>query len=61
MHIFSLKAEKLLKLGNQYPQYRRFLMLRSAHRKQYFTKVLADVTHQIELRAKETKSTTIFG
>ena len=33
VHIFSLKAAKLLEFGDEYPQYRRFLMLRAANRR----------------------------
>ena len=52
VHIYSLKKAKLLELGAQYPLYRRFLMIRAAHRKSYFMKVLAEVSHQIELNNK---------
>lgn len=53
VHILSFKGKKFLKLLKQYPQWKRFLILRAAHRRSYFMLVLSELKNEIELLSKE--------
>lgn len=52
VHIYQLPGSKLVKLCEEYPEYKRLLVLRATQRRAYFLKVLEEMHSLIELRMK---------
>ena len=51
--VFKMPAETFLDLCNDYPDYRRFLLLRATMRRTHFLKVFQELKHTKELYLKK--------
>lgn len=53
VHIYQLEGKFLVQLCEEYPAYKRLLVLRATQRRAYFLKVLEEMHNLIELRMKQ--------
>ena len=47
--LFSIDAERFMKIANKYPEFRRYLLTRANLRRAYFTKVFLENRHELLL------------
>ena len=52
VHVYKLAGKKLLELCKEYPDFRRFLVLRACQRRSNFIKVLNEIQQLLELDEK---------